>query len=89
MFVAGLKTTLDVSLIDWTVKQIDQILYDDSSDDSVYLFYLGFSKIFFFNYCNIRQFEIRKVLIDFVYWQLLIICKEILSRELNVLNITH
>lgn len=33
----------------------------------VYLFYLGFFKLFFSKYCNIRQFEIRKVLTAFVY----------------------
>ena len=67
MSVTGSKTTLGVSLIDWTMKQIAQILYDDSSNDSVYLFHLGFSKLFFFNYCNIRKFKIRKALIAFLY----------------------
>ena len=46
MSVTGSKTALDVSLIDWTMKQIAQVPYDDSSNDSVYLFYLGFSKLF-------------------------------------------
>ena len=62
MFVAGLKTTLDVSLIDWTVKQIDQILYDDSSDDSVYLFYLRFSKIFLFQLLQNQTIRNKKSL---------------------------
>ena len=35
MSVTGSKTTLDVSRIDWTMKQIAQILYDDASNDSV------------------------------------------------------
>ena len=47
MSMTGSKTSLDVSLIDWTMKQNAQI--DDSSNDSVYLFYLRFSKLFFFN----------------------------------------
>lgn len=47
MSVTGSEITLDVSLIYCTVKQIAQILYDDSNNDYVYLFYLGFSSFSF------------------------------------------
>ena len=47
MSVTGSEITLRVSLIYCTVKQIAQILYDDSSNDYVYLFYHGFSSFSF------------------------------------------